>query len=203
MSSRWNLIAATVVATATLGVAACGSSEETGPGTGSPPGPTTQSPGTSAGNDSGSESEKGIPKALAANRAEANQILDEGQLDAKLESLRGHPVVVNQWASWCPPCREEFPYFRQSAEDHAAEVAFVGIDMQDEAAAAEQFLAEEPIPYPSIDDPSASQILSLGGGIVSPTTVFIDENGEVVNVFQGAYTSQDQLEQDIDKHLLG
>lgn len=204
MRSRWNLIAATVIATATLGVAACGSSEDTGTSTdGSSAGATAEPSGSSDGSGSAATSGEGIPQALAANRAEANQILDEGQLDSKLEELRGHPIVVNQWASWCPPCREEFPYFQQSAEDHADEVAFVGIDMQDERGAAEQFLAEQPIPYPSIDDPSASQIISLGGGIVSPTTVFIDEDGEVVNVFQGAYTSQDQLEQDIDEHLLG
>ncbi len=95
------------------------------------------------------------------------------------------PVVVNQWASWCEPCRAEFPFFQASAEAHAADIAFVGIDMQDEPSAAEAFLAELPVPYPSISDPDAAQIRSLGGGVVSPTTVFIDEQGEVVAVFQG------------------
>ncbi len=150
-----------------------------------------------------SKSDKQIPKALAANREQAGQILEEGSLEAKLDELRGHPIVVNQWASWCPPCREEFPYFRDSAERHAAEVAFVGIDMQDDAAAAQQFLTESPVPYPSIDDPDAKQIASLGGGIVSPTTVFIDEQGEVVKVFQGAYANPEQLEADIEQNLLG
>lgn len=146
--------------------------------------------------------EKGVPKKLAANRAEANQILEEGTLDAKLAELGGFPVVVNQWASWCEPCRAEFPFFADSANTHAGEIAFLGIDMQDDRGAAEEFLAENPVPYPSVFDPSAAQIASLGGGVVSPTTVFIDEDGEVVNVFQGAYSSRDQLEEDIERHLM-
>lgn len=144
----------------------------------------------------------GIPAPLAANRAQANEILEEGSLDPKLAELEGFPIVVNQWGSWCPPCRAEFPYFEQSAELHADDVAFLGIDMQDERDAAAEFLAENPVPYPSIFDPDAEQIASLGGGVVSPTTVFIDEEGEIVEVFQGAYVDQAQLEADIDRNLL-
>lgn len=145
---------------------------------------------------------KGVPKALADNRAKANQILEEGSLEEKLAELRGHPVVVNQWASWCEPCRAEFPFFRDAANAHAKDVAFLGIDMQDDRGAAEDFLADLPVPYPSIDDPNAAAIGSLGGGIVSPTTVFIDEKGEIVEVFQGSYVNRDQLEGDIERHLL-
>lgn len=145
---------------------------------------------------------KDLPKTLADNRAEANEILEEGSLQDKLADLRGHPVVVNQWASWCEPCRAEFPFFRDAAEAHAKDVAFLGIDMQDDRGAAEDFLAELPVPYPSVDDPDAAAIGSLGGGIVSPTTVFIDEQGEVVEVFQGSYVSREQLEADIERHLL-
>lgn len=148
------------------------------------------------------KAEKDVPKALAENRAQANEILPDGQLDPKLEELRGHPVVVNQWASWCEPCRAEFPYFQDAAEKHAADVAFLGVDMQDDRAAAEAFLDELPVPYPSIDDPGAEQIASLGGGVVSPTTVFIDRKGEIQFVFQGVYTSPAQLEADIERYLL-
>ena len=146
---------------------------------------------------------KGVPDALADNRAQANQILDEGTLDAKLAELRGHPIVVNQWASWCEPCRAEFPHFQETAEAHAKDIAFLGIDMQDDRDAAEDFLAELPVPFPSIFDPTAEQISSLGGGFVSPTTVFIDARGEIVNVFQGSYATREQLEADIDRYLLG
>jgi thiol-disulfide isomerase/thioredoxin len=177
--------------------AGCGSSADEDSTAASKP-----APASGAATADESKPGKKIPDALAANRAQANQILDEGQLEPKLEELRGHPVVVNQWASWCPPCRAEFPYFQESAEAHADEVAFLGIDMQDERGAAEAFLRELPVPYPTIDDPNAAQIGSLGGGVVSPTTVFIDEEGEIVSVFQGVYTSQEQLEADIERNLL-
>ena len=195
MRSRRKWMLGLVLGVVAVALAACGSSDG---GDGGAAAGATSTPADAA----PPAKEKGVPKALAANRAEAGQILEEGSLDAKLAELKGHPVVVNQWASWCEPCRAEFPYFGDSANQHADEVAFVGIDMQDDRGAAEDFLQELPVPYPHIDDPGAAQIASLGGGVVSPTTVFIDAQGEVVSVFQGAYASRDQLEQDIERYLL-
>ena len=126
---------------------------------------------------------------------------EDKKIDAKLAELKGTPVVVNQWASWCEPCRAEFPFFADSANVHQGEIAFVGIDMQDDRGAAETFLSEFPVSYPSIWDPDASAIASLGGGVVSPTTAFVDEKGEVTHVFQGSYATRDQLEADIEEHL--
>ncbi|MEX2448631.1 MAG: TlpA disulfide reductase family protein [Solirubrobacterales bacterium] len=142
--------------------------------------------------------------ALAANRAQANQLIDGGEeaLDAKLAELRGHPVVVNQWGSWCPPCRAEFPFFAESAAAHEGQVAFVGIDIQDDREAAEDFLAELPVPYPSIYDPDAEAVFSLGWGQSSPTTWFIDEGGEIVHQRPGAYADRAQLEADVESFLL-
>ncbi len=192
-------IAALTVATAVLIGAGCGVGGDDG---GSDAAATT--PAARAGDDVGAESAKGTPKALVANRAQAGEIIDEGTdaLDAKLAELEGQPVVVNQWASWCEPCRAEFPFFRDSAELHQKDVAFLGIDMQDDRGAAEDWLAELPVPYPHIWDPDATAISALGGGLVSPTTAFIDENGEVVFVFQGSYASRDQLEEQIETNLL-
>lgn len=182
------------IAAAALIAAACGGSSDGG----------SEESGGSASATQPPANEKGLPKKLAANRAQANEIIDGGTeaLEAKLAELEGHPVVVNQWASWCDPCREEFPLFRDSAESHAADVAFLGIDMQDSKEGAEAWLEELPVPYPHIFDEDAAAITSLGGGLVSPTTVYIDENGEIVQVFQGTYTSRDQLEQDIERNLL-
>ena len=193
MRSRRKWILGVALVVAALALAACGSDD----GSGAPASDSAAADAVPA------AKEKGIPKALSANRAEANLILEEGQLDPKLAELEGHPIVVNQWASWCEPCRAEFPFFRDSAETHADEVAFVGIDMQDSQDSAEAFLAELPVPYPHVFDPNAAQIASIGGGVVSPTTVFIDESGEIVSVFQGSYATRDQLEQDIETHLLG
>jgi thiol-disulfide isomerase/thioredoxin len=159
--------------------------------------------GSQAQND-GFASGKGVPAALAENREQAGQILEGGTdaLDAKLAEFEGQPVVVNQWASWCEPCRAEFPFFADAANVHQKDVAFIGIDMQDDRGAAEQFLADFPVPYPHIWDPDARVISSIGGGFVSPTTVFFDENHEIVQAFQGSYATRDQLDQAIEDNLL-
>src|SRR5215207_1806792 len=57
------------------------------------------------------------------------------------------PVVVNKWASWCGPCRYEFPFFESQARKRKGEVVFVGVNSEDNRADAEEFLAEHPVPY--------------------------------------------------------
>lgn len=148
---------------------------------------------------------QGLPPALAANVEQANVILDEGDgtLDQALARLEGHPVVVNQWASWCLSCQREFPLFAQAGETFADRVAFLGLDARDSRDAATSFLADNPVPYPHVFDPDASQAASLGAGRSWPTTVFIDERGEVADLYQGEYLTQEQLDGDIRRILLG
>ena len=144
----------------------------------------------------------GVPDPLARNIKQANVILDGpgDLLKQRLSALRGYPVVVNQWASWCEPCRFEFPFFQSAARRHASSVAFLGIDMQDTKGGGKKFLKSIPSIFPSIFDPHASYIGSLGGGRVSPTTVFLDRKGAVVHVSQGAYASLARLEADIERY---
>ena len=165
--------------------------------------------GSDAGSGAGGEaatptSTKRVPKALAENLSQGNELIDGSTdaLEAKLDDLKGHPVVVNQWGSWCPPCRAEFPFFGDSAAAHADEVAFVGVDIQDDRGAAQDFLKEFPVPYPSIYDPDADAVFSLGWSQVSPTTWFIDERGEIVHQRPGAYPDRAALEADIEAFLL-
>jgi cytochrome c biogenesis protein CcmG, thiol:disulfide interchange protein DsbE len=148
---------------------------------------------------------KSLPKPLAENISMGNRIIDEGvtALQDRLEKLRGYPVVVNQWASWCPPCRAEIPLFQKAAEQYQGKVAFLGIDMQDSRGPAEDFLSELPMPYPSIWDPDAAAISSLGGGQVSPTTALVDERGDVVFTRQGQYPDLATLRADIQRLLGG
>jgi thiol-disulfide isomerase/thioredoxin len=179
---------------AAVGLAACGG--DGGDGGGEEAGSSDQPVAT--------VSSKKLPKPLAQNRAEANQIIDGSTeaLEGKLAELRGHPVVVNQWGSWCPPCRAEFPFFAEVAESHAADVAFLGVDIQDDRGAAEAFLEEFPVPYPSIFDQDADAVRSLNWSQVSPTTWFIDAQGEVVHQRPGAYPDGEALESDIQQFLL-
>jgi len=147
---------------------------------------------------------KDLPPPLAKNVEQAGELQDGGvdALQAKLADLERHPVVVNQWGSWCPPCRAEFPFFASSAQAHLDEVAFLGVDIQDDRGAAEEFLAEFATPYPHVFDEDTEAVTSLEWQGVSPTTWLIDERGETVHQRPGAYASRAELEADIDRFLL-
>ena len=142
------------------------------------------------------------PPALADLYANGDELIDGGgdAFHDQLDRLHGHPAVVNLWASWCGPCRLEFPDFQAVAADRGDEFAFLGVDTDDSADAANDFLDELPLPYPSISDPESDvkDELALRG---LPGTAFYDADGELVYVKQGPYLSEDDLNADIDKYL--
>ncbi|MDQ3759375.1 MAG: TlpA family protein disulfide reductase [Actinomycetota bacterium] len=142
--------------------------------------------------------------ALASLREQANEILDGGKdgFDSRLAELEaaGIPVVVNKWASWCGPCREEFPDFQAQAIERGNEVAFLGLLSNDGPETGETFLSELPLPYPSYLD--SDQEIAFDRGIARefPTTVFIASDGEVAHTKVGPYTSEDELAADIERY---
>lgn len=145
---------------------------------------------------------RGAPAPLVAIRAQAGELLGGGA-DAfrrRLRELRGHPVVVNKWASWCPPCRAEFPFFRAQARARGREVAFLGVDSNDNDDDARRFLAANPVGYPSYSDPNL-EIAALFRGVQAfPTTAFYDRRGEVAFLHQGGYSSEAGLAADIERY---
>jgi thiol-disulfide isomerase/thioredoxin len=144
---------------------------------------------------------KGAPAPIAALHAESSELLDGGldAFDARLEKLKGYPVVVNKWASWCAPCRQEFPYFQRLAARYAKRVAFIGVDSNDNDENARRFLEEYPVPYPSYKDPSL-EISDKLEGIAFPTTAFFDSKGKLAYSKQGAYASEGDLVEDIERY---
>ncbi|MFL5871031.1 MAG: TlpA family protein disulfide reductase [Solirubrobacterales bacterium] len=143
----------------------------------------------------------GAPPKLAKLYAKGDELISGGpdELQAQLASVRGYPAVVNVWASWCGPCRFEFPYFQQAVLEDGDRVAFVGVNSFDDDAAARTFLDEFPIPYPSVTDPDKDiwpefEIRGL------PATAFYDSQGERVYVRPGPYSSADQLLADIKRY---
>jgi cytochrome c biogenesis protein CcmG/thiol:disulfide interchange protein DsbE len=117
-----------------------------------------------------------------------------------LLALRGYPVVVNKWASWCPPCRSEFPFFQRQSLRHARRVAFLGVDSNDNDAAARRFLRRLPLTYPSYRDPKLGIAAEFRGVQAFPTTAFYDRKGRVVHLNLGAYATERRLAADIARY---
>lgn len=144
----------------------------------------------------------GSPPALASLHAEAGRLLGgSNDLTSEVRRLRGHPVVLNAWASWCPPCRAEFPIFAATSVVYGRQVAFVGADTDDDAGNAARFLAQHPVSYPSYTL-SASSLAAIAAIVGTPTTIFLDTAGRVVYTHLGVYVSQAALEHDVDSYAL-
>ena len=184
MSSRKHLLTGVIAALVVIALAACGSDEEGGP-----------APDYDA-------ALKGAPPKLAALHDQSSELLAGGTeaFDARLRELRGYPVVVNKWASWCGPCRAEFPHFQSVAADQGKEVAFLGIDSNDGEDSAREFLAEFPLPYPSYIDPDQEIADQLEGALAFPATAFYDSEGRLVHVRNGPYSNDDELAADIERY---
>lgn len=126
--------------------------------------------------------------------------MDAVAYDELLTQLRGTPVIVNFWAAWCPPCREEAPMLAAAGRDHGEEIQFLGVDILDERGAATDFIEEFSIPYPNVFDPPG-EIRTAVGSIGQPVTVFYDADGAVVDKVDGQLSQKD-LDRNIDL-LLG
>jgi cytochrome c biogenesis protein CcmG/thiol:disulfide interchange protein DsbE len=146
----------------------------------------------------------GAPAPLAKLHGEANELLPGGlaAYERRIASLRGYPVVVNVWASWCGPCRFEFPVLQDLAARYGKRVAFLGVDSEDDADAASTFLESEPVPYPSYSDPDKDILDSFDGRGGLPDTAIYDRSGELVHFKQGPYTDHSELEADIKRYAL-
>jgi thiol-disulfide isomerase/thioredoxin len=146
----------------------------------------------------------GAPAPLAKLHAQANEILPGGPpaFEARLEELRGHPVVVNKWASWCGPCEAEFPDFQKLSVKYGKRVAFLGIDSNDNRGDAREFLEDYPVPYPSYEDPDGRIAQVIRASVAFPSTVFYDREGKLAYIKQGQYLRLEHLEQDIKRYAL-
>jgi cytochrome c biogenesis protein CcmG, thiol:disulfide interchange protein DsbE len=146
---------------------------------------------------------EGAPEPLASLHEQSSELLDGGvpAFEARMKELRGIPVVINKWASWCGPCRAEFPVFQRVATERGKEVAFLGSNSGDSTQPAREFLAEYPIPFPSYLDPDEEIAREIKAPANYPITVFVDARGDTAFIHQGPYETEQDLTADIDRYL--
>ena len=146
----------------------------------------------------------GSPEPLAALHGQADELLGGGlaAVRARLASLKGRPIVINKWASWCEPCRAESGVFQAVSVARGHQVAFLGIDSGDTSRSGpEAFLRSFPVGYPSYFDPSEQAGIAITESGFTPVTVFINSRGSQY-VRQGPYPSVAKLEADIGRYAL-
>ena len=144
----------------------------------------------------------GAPAPLAGLYERPGRLLEGGPpaFKRQIAALRGYPVVVNKWASWCGPCRFEFPFFQKQVSKLGKRIAFLAVNGEDSKDGARMFLRKFPVPYPSFFDPHSDIAKVFHGDRAFPTTVFYDRNGGVEYVKQGGYSSEQALAADVARY---
>lgn len=118
-----------------------------------------------------------------------------------LAGLTGTPLVINIWATYCGPCRDEAPIFQQIHQLAGEDLDVLGIDWQDtRPGTALTFADQLGLTYPQLADPQAATRAPLGVSAL-PMTLFVDETGVITHVIKGPVTSVRQLGQLVQEHL--
>ena len=114
-----------------------------------------------------------------------SQVLSGKRVD--LASLRGKPAVVNFWASWCGPCKDEAPELERFSESLGDRATLVGVDWNDAEDNAREFIEKSGWSYPILRDPS--QKVGTEYGLTGlPTTFVLNSDGDIVETLQGPQT---------------
>jgi thiol-disulfide isomerase/thioredoxin len=129
--------------------------------------------------------------AINSNQFFSSTLIDTNNVKTNLEQYRGKIIVLNFWATWCPPCREEMPELSQLQTAYKNKnVVVLGVAI-DELAAVNEYLQTSPVTYPILlsENESMDLAIQLGNAqAVLPYTVIIDADGNVIDTFLGRIT---------------
>jgi cytochrome c biogenesis protein CcmG, thiol:disulfide interchange protein DsbE len=141
--------------------------------------------GTSPGRSPGTiPADNATETPLLPKFADALPTMDPDTFLRLLEQLRGTPVVINVWGSWCPPCREEMPRLVAAHHEIGDRVQFLGIDIQDSRMEARAFMDEFGMTFPSVFDVPDAIKTSLGR-FGQPVTIFYRRDGTLSFAWAG------------------
>jgi thiol-disulfide isomerase/thioredoxin len=108
-----------------------------------------------------------------------------GGAEVSLRRLTGKPTVLNLWASWCPPCKEELPAFARLSTAGRGKLQVVGVASKDIPGRSVEYAGQTALPFPSLQDEPGSLLRSLRR-VGLPVTVLLTADGSVADVYQGA-----------------
>jgi cytochrome oxidase Cu insertion factor (SCO1/SenC/PrrC family)/thiol-disulfide isomerase/thioredoxin len=146
----------------------------------------------------------GSPPALARLHDQADQVVgNQAALAARIRSLRGYPIVLNVWGSWCAPCVAEFGLLGTASAYYGRRVAFLGADIGDSVSDGQSFMQQHPVSYPSYQTTDSQLTSIIPQGVLGwPTTIFFNRRGRITYVHTGQYETQGTLDADIATHAL-
>ena len=135
------------------------------------------------------------PNPDTANPGLPDQVFDclGDSSQISLAKLRGMPMVINVWASWCPPCIAELPLLEKMSQELTGQVDFIGINLEDNPTKALQLMQDFDIKYPAVFDPAGdtrAPLTILG----PPVTYFVTSNGIIAGRWDGAIPDQETFD---------
>jgi len=120
--------------------------------------------------------------------------------NVKLSDFKGKAVILNFWASWCPPCKEEMPLFENAYRAKSDKIVVIGVNLQESRENIKVFIKKFEISFPILLDPN-SEVKELYNVFTQPVTYFINKEGKIIGKKFGPLTGQ-EISEKVDKLII-